>query len=186
MMTRRAAIRLDGLGLVLVVLLGGAGGCPSQCLTPDGEVELVGIDEDPSLGTFEGTVSWLQTGEQSMLRLIITPLADVAMRKCDYATVSVSYELESADAVLVQQHTTDGWADDKGKVTHGPLWLTLDPAALIDDGKLPNAPGIGERNPSARLTLEWREGGDWTGAIEVRTAHEELTAALVTLSRTGE
>jgi hypothetical protein len=183
---RRSAALAWLAWLALSAWLGGVAGCPRVCEQPDVEIALVGVEADPNVGSFEGPLTWLQTDEQVTLRVTVTPLADAVMRKCDQAVLDVSYELESSDAAIVVRQRARVWVDDTGRVAPSKWVAVLDAAALVAHGKLPDAPGIADREPTATLELEPREAGGWSGSIAVRTEHEELTAALVTLSRSGE
>ncbi len=157
-------------------------GCPRECEAPDGEVALVAVEEDSTFGVFEGPLEWLQTADQSNLRITITRDAESATRSCDYAQVGATYKLQTSDGSVTGSKnamisvTTDGVALAPSQS------LVIDASGLLDAGKLPDAPGIEDRNPRATLTLEQTAEG-LSATISVRSNTDQLTAALGTLSR---
>lgn len=168
------------LGLSASVL----GGCPRECEQPDAEIPLVGQERDPSLGAFDGSLDWLQTGEKTSIRITAKPAGDakVATRSCDYTRLEISYAVEASDRSLSFTRTVSGSVDHTGLVVPQTSALTLPVSVLVENGKLPEAPGIEDRNPTATLELEPTDEG-LSATLFVRSRTDQLTVALGTLTR---
>jgi hypothetical protein len=163
----------------------GLGGCPREC-GADSEVVLVAHEEDPNLGAFEGSLTWLQTAEETTLRVSITTEATSTTKSCDSAQVNLVVAAETTDGALhdIAQHMM-GNISDAGLLVPSNTVLTLDLRPLLEGGKLVDAPGIENRNPSATLSLEPQPDGTWSATITVRSATDRLTVGVATLARAG-
>ena len=172
-----------GRWLALAATLGLFNGCPRECEQPDAEIQLVSVDQDPTLGTFEGQLDWLQTADQSTLRVTISRQAETATRSCDRAGIELAYEVASTDLVLSTTRTASVSVTNDGLTVPQSQYLTIDPLALVDNGKLPDAPGIAERKPIGTLILEATSNDELSATVQVRSSTDQLTVALGTLVR---
>ena len=166
--------------LALAAALSSLNGCPRECQEADGEIALVAVDEDPTFGVFEGPLEWLQTADQSNLRITVTRDAETATRSCDYAQVAVTYKLQTSDGSVTGMRGTLIDVTNDGMTISRTQSLTIDASALIDNGKLPDAPGIESRGPIATLVLEQTPDG-LSATISVRSSSDQMTVALGTL-----
>lgn len=175
--------RWFGRWLALAATLGLFNGCPRECEQPDTEIALVSVEEDPTLGTFEGQLDWLQSADQSTLRVTVSRQADSATRSCDYARVNLTYELATTDLVISTSRTASVGVTNEGATLPQTEYLTIDALTLVDNGKLPDAPGIAERKPIGTLILEVASDDELSATVEVRSSTDQLTVALGKLVR---
>jgi hypothetical protein len=170
--------------LVLGATLSIFSGCPpEECHDPGGEIALVAVDADPTFGVFEGPLVWLQTADQSNFRITITRDAESATRPpCAVAQIDVTYDLQSSDGSVAVLRTTLVDVTSDGLTVGDTRFLTIDASALIEAGKLPDAPGIESRKPVATLTLEQTLEG-LSATVSVTSDTDQLTAALGMLVR---
>jgi hypothetical protein len=171
--------------LVLALSASVLGGCPRECEQPDAEIPLVGAERDPSLGAFEGTLDWLQTGEKTSLRITAKPAGDakVATGSCDYVQLQISYAVQASDQSISLTQTVVVSVDNAGLVVPQTSVLTLPVSVLVENGKLPEAPGVEDRSPTATLVLEPTIDEGLSATLFVSSRTDQLTVALGTLTR---
>lgn len=169
------------LGLVATLSL--FNGCPRECEQPDAEIPLVSAEKDPTLGIFEGQIDWLQSGDQSTLRVTVSRQAEAVTRQCDSARVELTYELETGEPAISAAPKSSVQVDNGGVIIPQTQHLTIDAIALADAGKLPDAPGIAMRKPVGTLILEATSDYELSATIEVRSNTDQLTVALGKLAR---
>jgi hypothetical protein len=162
----------------------GSGGCDPEC-DPVSEVVLVAPEQDPNRGAFEGTLTWLQTGEDTTLRVSVTTEANSATRSCGPAVVQMALTAETTDGVLLGSRQMDGYVSNEGRFEAGYRGLPLDLVTLGRSGKLTDAPGIEDRNATARLDLAPESDGTWSATVVVQSPSDRLTVGMATLTRTG-
>jgi hypothetical protein len=172
--------RLAALALWALTL----GACPAEpCEAPTRQVILKGAEVDPHLGTFRGPLLWLQTGQETELVVQATTEETAVEMSCQPPSVEVQYRIESGDGVVELGLTNhlladiDGWLDFQG------IDAAADAHAVIDAGKLPEAPGVGERQPAARLNVMVESDGTWSVVLAVSTSGDYLNAAAASLRR---
>jgi hypothetical protein len=158
--------------------------CPAEpCEEPPREVALAGVEGDPNLGTFRGSLLWLQTGQETELVVHAEPEVSAVDMSCSRPFVEVQYRAESADGLLALLVPGDLLVEDDGSVSFESASLTADAQALVDAGKLPEAIGIGARDPDATLTLTVESDGTWSAVVTVSTSTDSFSAAAATLQR---
>jgi hypothetical protein len=161
----------------------GLSACPDDCEEGSTELQLVGQAEDPHLGSFAGSLTWLQTDEPAELELALSRPASTVTQSCGRAQVEVGYQLTSSDG-LVTRRGTMPWSVDRDGFLIARSWqFQIDAAALIDGNKLPEAPGIAERQPVALVFMDPQPGGTWSVRIAVRSSSDELSVAAASLER---
>lgn len=175
--------RVLGRWLALAATLGLFNGCPRECEQPDGEVDLVSAEQDPSLGTFEGKLDWLQSADQSTLRVTISRPDEIAIRSCDHTRAGLTYEIATTDLVISTTRMASVSVTSDGMTIPQTEYVTIDPITLVDNGKLPDAPGIADRKPIGTLILEPTSNDELSATVQVRSSTDQLTAALGTLVR---
>lgn len=176
--------QVGGRWLGLVAALGSLNGCPRECEQPDADIHLVSAEQDPTLGTFEGQLDWLQSADQTSLRLQVSRQAEMARRSCDYAQVDLTWALESDDGAISEMHTARVGVDDAGVTIPQSQAFGIDVLALVQHGKLPDAPGIAARNPTATLSLVATSENELSVTVTVKSTTDHLTVAAGTLVRT--
>lgn len=140
-------------------------------------------EEDPNLGAFEGSLSWLQTGEETKLRVSMTTEATSATKSCNSAQVDLAVAADTMDGVLHDTQQVRAYVSDAGLLAPSTLVLTIELLALVGGGKLVEAPGIENRNANATLSLEPQSDGTWSATVTVQSPSDRLTVALATLAR---
>lgn len=175
--------RVLGRWVTVVATLALFNGCPRECEQPDAEIALVSVEQDPTLGTFEGQLDWLQSADQSTLRVTVSRQADSATRSCDRAQVNLTYEIATTDLVISTSPTASVGVTNEGVTLPQTKYLAIDALKLVDNGKLPDAPGIAERSPIGTLILEVASVDELSATVEVRSSTDQLTVALGKLVR---
>jgi hypothetical protein len=166
-------------------LSGGLSGCPDDddCTEPEQPVELAPAEADPNLTTFEGTFTWLQTGDEAKLRFSTSRVASLGTKTCGQIAMEVEQELETTDGLVSVEGVSQQAATDDGFLIVRTQWFTLDPRPWIEAGRVPDAPGILARNPTAVATLAPEADGTWTAMFVVETSSDHMTVGSATLSR---
>jgi hypothetical protein len=159
-------------------------GCPDEGCADDGtRVTLVG-SEDPSLGTFTGPFTWLQTGEETTLEVTIAPKDEEATLRCGRARVEVAGTFVTADGVALGTATEDLVADARGVVEPDSIFLPLPASVVVEAGKVPEAPDILSRDPTAQLELSPIDGR-YEATLRVRSQSDNLHVGFGTLTRSA-
>lgn len=146
-------------------------------------VELAGPERDPNLGTFRGQLLWLQTGEQTEVVVEVEPDAPSAEISCERAYAEVHYRVHSADGVLALFEPAQLALAEAGTVRFDGAVFAPDARAIAGAGKLPEAPGIGERAAEATLTLALDDDGTRSLVLVVSTSTDYFNVAVASLQR---
>lgn len=149
---------------------------PYPCSDPGVNVELLG-ELDPAIGTFEGTISWLQTGEDTVLTLVVTEPETETLLQCDIAKTKVELSTSTEDGLLVEAWSAQSDVSEAGNLTVSEFSIAIEPLLLVQAGKVPEAPDILTRNPAAILTLNRRNGGIYDAQLTLRSATDSLYIA---------
>lgn len=175
-----ARFALIGAGLMLC-------GCPRVCGDPEkAQLELAGNDDDPSLGTFKGQLSWLQTSEESTLEISLRTADEFATSHCgDPFFASLSVTVQTEDGVLDATTISRGRFGTDGFLIAPTSAVPLEVERLVAANKIPGAPDILARGPSAYLTLTATAKSVYEATIQVRSSTDHLHIALAALERTG-
>ncbi len=174
---------------ILLVACASSGlvGCPAQ----KGECSeqknvLVGATDDPLLGTFKGSLSWLQTGENTTVELTTTALdTDVEYPGCGEDAARVEVTISTGDGVLGKTSLERWVVNVHGRISFEFIHVAVDATDIVEAGKLPDAVDILDRNPEAVFVLTLGEMGMYDAALTVTSASDHLTAAMGTLQKTG-
>lgn len=88
--------------VAIALLSGGLSGCPDDddCTEPNESVEPAPAETDPNLATFEGTFTWLQTGDETTLRFSTSRAASLGTKRCGHTAMEVNHELETTDGLV--------------------------------------------------------------------------------------
>lgn len=157
--------------------------CSPECEEEGSPIQLVGATEDPSLGTFVGDFSWLQTGDETSLTFTVTEREAETFLRCDVATVEALVEASSTDEVLSVSATEQPRVLETGFLAEPSFTLSIDPAVLVERGQLPDAPMILDRDPTAQLTLSKGSDATYEALLVVRSSTDNLHVGLGTLHK---
>ena len=170
--------------VLLCAAVAGLGACPDEpCHEPNREVVLAGPEADPNLGTFRGQLLWLQTGQETELRVRATPEQASVEMACERGVVDVAFEIDSADGVLSLRVQAPLEVERDGRVRFSGAGAELDTQTLAGAGKLPEAPDLSARFPHATLTLLPEEDGSWSAVVAISTSTDYFNAAVASLLR---
>ena len=91
--------------VAVALLSGGLSGCPDEddCTGPEESVELAPAETDPNLATFEGTFTWLQTGDETTLRFSTSRAATLGTKRCGHTAMEVNQALETTDGLVAAE-----------------------------------------------------------------------------------
>jgi len=170
-----------GRGLTGLLLALALTGCPSEhepVACEPTESEIAGELNDPLLGVFRGSLTWLQTGEETDFDVRARPNVATAA-DCGYREVNVTYSLESGDGVLRLEEVESVQVDSEGFIVPGTLTFEVDAHLLIEAGKLAEASNLGDRDPSGALSLGLSDAGGYSGSLVVTSSMDRLNVALV-------
>lgn len=156
---------------------------PPRCDEPETRVSLAGVDNDPILGVYEGKLLWLQTLDETVIRLTLLPRASSATLTCGSGTTELNILTSTSDNVVDASQILDASITAEGYVQLGAVIVQLNPRTLTIDGKVPDAPGIFDRMPTATLTLTRQPSGGWEGEIQMVSTSDKLHLAMATLEK---
>jgi hypothetical protein len=170
--------------VLVLALLPVLGGCPAEgCEGPAGTVALVGSPEDPALGSFNGTIDWLQAGDQTAMHVNLEPAESISRTWCGGGSVPTNVAVNTTDDVLALMAQEELPFESSGLIRPDTVHVSLDTAELVAAGKLPEAPDILSRNPATTLVLELRADGTYSVVIQVQTTRDNFYVAEGTLTR---
>lgn len=159
------------------------GGCPAEeCEGPRVQVKLT-AEREPHIGTFSGTFTWLQTGEETTLDISVVPQKDVATTFCGSGRATVDVSATTQDGVLSERVSSDEDVSSRGTFQGGLSAVRLDLEILVAAGKIPDAPDILSRNPTADLSFWVSEEGTMEALILVWGGADRLHVGMGTLTR---
>lgn len=156
-----------------------------RCDEPPVPAEVAGSTRDSALGTFEGTLSWLQTGEETGLKVLLRANETEGVTECEQSSVPVQVDVATEDEVLVRTFRNERALDDDGFLVGTQFSFGFGPAIIVGAGKVPEAPGLLERSPTALLTVAWTGEGTYDVTLTIHSSSDKLHVALGSVQKTG-
>lgn len=151
---------------------------------PKEQVELVGPTGDGNLGTFEGEISWLQTGQTSLLQLTLLPKEQTTDVDCSgTGFFSVDLAISTTDGAVGEVDVLAREVNNAGFVKAREYSLEVSAEDLVNAGKVPQAPDILSRNPNAVVTISPGDVGLLEVLIRLESTVDTLHVGMGTISK---